>query len=179
MRLTGLSGVGKSTLAHRLESVLRERSLKMEVLHGDAVRTNLSKGLGFSKHDWDANIQRIVCLDRIVPGGADRSYGIHVAQLAGTLPRPLVQLAQELLVELESKHGRQTCRLNRHPTTGGLMRPTVDGGLATVMRFTDIDNQGTDHTVRFSKMRSASFRELTTTKTRRALGGLLERCSLP
>ena len=48
---TGLSGAGKSTLARRLESVLRERGLKVEVLDGDVVRTNLSKGLGFSKED--------------------------------------------------------------------------------------------------------------------------------
>jgi DNA mismatch repair protein MutS len=43
----------------------------------------------------------VVFLHRILPGGADRSYGVHVAQLAG-LPRPVVQRAQELLVELES-----------------------------------------------------------------------------
>jgi adenylyl-sulfate kinase len=56
---TGLSGAGKSTLAQRLESVLRERGLKVEVLDGDVVRTNLSKGLGFSKEDRDINIRRI------------------------------------------------------------------------------------------------------------------------
>ena len=43
---------------------------------------------------------RVVFLHRIVPGGADRSYGIHVAQLAG-LPRPVVRRAEELLSELE------------------------------------------------------------------------------
>jgi len=43
----------------------------------------------------------VVFLHRILPGGADRSYGVHVAQLAG-LPRPVVQRAQELLLELES-----------------------------------------------------------------------------
>ncbi len=56
---TGLSGAGKSTLTCRLESVLRERGLKVEVLDGDIVRTNLSKGLGFSKEDRDTNIRRI------------------------------------------------------------------------------------------------------------------------
>ncbi|MBI1886469.1 MAG: adenylyl-sulfate kinase [Chloroflexi bacterium] len=56
---TGLSGAGKSTLARRLESVLRERGLKVEVLDGDIIRTNLSKGLGFSKEDRDTNIRRI------------------------------------------------------------------------------------------------------------------------
>ncbi len=56
---TGLSGSGKSTLSRALEKVLLERGLKVEVLDGDEVRTNLSKGLGFSKEDRDTNIRRI------------------------------------------------------------------------------------------------------------------------
>jgi DNA mismatch repair protein MutS len=43
---------------------------------------------------------RVVFLHKIVPGGADRSYGIHVAQLAG-LPRPVINRAQEILAQLE------------------------------------------------------------------------------
>ena len=56
---TGLSGSGKSTIAHLLEAELRSRGHKVEVLDGDVVRTNLSKGLGFSKEDRDTNILRI------------------------------------------------------------------------------------------------------------------------
>jgi adenylyl-sulfate kinase len=56
---TGLSGSGKSTLAEALTPLLRERGQKVEVLDGDIVRTNLSKGLGFSKEDRDTNILRI------------------------------------------------------------------------------------------------------------------------
>jgi len=56
---TGLSGAGKTTIAHRLAPVLRERGLNVEILDGDAIRTNLSKGLGFSKEDRDTNIRRI------------------------------------------------------------------------------------------------------------------------
>ncbi len=57
---TGLSGSGKTTLSKRLESELRRRRiLKVELLDGDVVRTHLSKGLGFSKEDRDANIKRI------------------------------------------------------------------------------------------------------------------------
>ncbi|MCP4536199.1 MAG: DNA mismatch repair protein MutS [Chloroflexi bacterium] len=44
---------------------------------------------------------RIVFLHQVVPGGADRSYGIHVAQLAG-VPRPVTHRAEELLAQLES-----------------------------------------------------------------------------
>jgi len=56
---TGLSGAGKSTLAQHLTPILRERGCKVEVLDGDQVRENLSKGLGFSKEDRDTNIRRI------------------------------------------------------------------------------------------------------------------------
>jgi len=56
---TGLSGAGKSTLSEMLFHELRRRDLKVELLDGDVVRTNLSKGLGFSKEDRDTNILRI------------------------------------------------------------------------------------------------------------------------
>ena len=56
---TGLSGSGKSTLSRMIEGELRKRGCKLEVLDGDEVRENLSKGLGFSKEDRDTNIRRI------------------------------------------------------------------------------------------------------------------------
>ena len=56
---TGLSGSGKSTLAQYLTPILKERGCNVEVLVGDEVRENLSKGLGFSKEDRDTNIRRI------------------------------------------------------------------------------------------------------------------------
>ncbi len=56
---TGLSGAGKSTVAGILERRLRHLGARVEVLDGDVVRTNLSKGLGFSKEDRDTNIKRI------------------------------------------------------------------------------------------------------------------------
>ncbi|HDH96386.1 MAG TPA: adenylyl-sulfate kinase [Proteobacteria bacterium] len=56
---TGLSGSGKSTLAQMLKDELKRRGFKVEVLDGDEVRRNLSKGLGFSKEDRDTNIRRI------------------------------------------------------------------------------------------------------------------------
>ena len=56
---TGLSGSGKTTLTNLLVKELRARGSKLEVLDGDIVRENLSKGLGFSKEDRDTNIRRI------------------------------------------------------------------------------------------------------------------------
>ena len=56
---TGLSGSGKSTLSRALIEVLKGRGCRVEILDGDEVRENLSKGLGFSREDRDTNIRRI------------------------------------------------------------------------------------------------------------------------
>ncbi len=56
---TGLSGAGKTTVSRVIEQDLRARGMKVEVLDGDVIRENLSKGLGFSKEDRDTNIRRI------------------------------------------------------------------------------------------------------------------------
>ena len=63
---TGLSGAGKTTLAAALADELIRRGLKVEILDGDEVRTNLSKGLGFSKDDRDTNIRRIGYVCRLL-----------------------------------------------------------------------------------------------------------------
>ncbi len=56
---TGLSGAGKTTISEIVEHELRERSRRVEVLDGDIVRTNLSRGLGFSREDRNTNVLRI------------------------------------------------------------------------------------------------------------------------
>src|SRR6188768_4456470 len=56
---TGLSGAGKSTIAHLVGPELDKRGAVVEYLDGDSVRQHLSKGLGFSKEDRDTNIERI------------------------------------------------------------------------------------------------------------------------
>ncbi len=56
---TGLSGSGKSTIANAITPKLQALGRRVEILDGDEVRTNLSKGLGFSKEDRDTNIRRI------------------------------------------------------------------------------------------------------------------------
>ena len=56
---TGLSGSGKSTVAHALVERLAEFGRNVSQLDGDEIRTHLSKGLGFSKEDRDTNINRV------------------------------------------------------------------------------------------------------------------------
>jgi adenylyl-sulfate kinase len=56
---TGMSGAGKSTLSEPVARALRDSGHRVELLDGDVVRANLSKGLGFTKEDRDINIRRI------------------------------------------------------------------------------------------------------------------------
>lgn len=64
--LTGLPGSGKSTLAAMAAVELRRRGHRVEILDGDEVRTHLSKDLGFSKEDRDANIRRIGYVSKLL-----------------------------------------------------------------------------------------------------------------
>lgn len=77
--LTGLSGAGKTTLTGRLVPELRSRGVSIEVLDGDEVRTNLSKGLGFSKEDRDTNIRRIGYVSRLL---ARNGVGVVTAAIS-------------------------------------------------------------------------------------------------
>lgn len=81
----------------------------------------------------------IVFLHRILPGGADRSYGVHVAQLAG-LPKPVVLRAQEILEELESAKAdpRRAPRTEASPQLS-LFAPR-DDGLARELSSLDPDS---------------------------------------
>ena len=63
---TGLSGAGKTTISHIVAEELTARGSKLEILDGDVVRENLSKGLGFSKEDRDTNIRRIAFVADLV-----------------------------------------------------------------------------------------------------------------
>jgi adenylylsulfate kinase len=56
---TGLSGAGKTTISQAVADEVRARGRNVEILDGDIVRQNLSKGLGFSKEDRDTNVRRI------------------------------------------------------------------------------------------------------------------------
>lgn len=63
---TGMSGAGKSTLANLLATYMRGRGLRVEVLDGDEVRANLSKGLGFSQEDRETHLLRMAYVARLL-----------------------------------------------------------------------------------------------------------------
>jgi len=64
--MTGLSGAGKTTIAHVLVDELKARGLKVERLDGDVVRQSLTRDLGFSKEDRDKNIERVTFVAKLL-----------------------------------------------------------------------------------------------------------------
>jgi DNA mismatch repair protein MutS len=80
---------------------------------------------------------KVVFLHKIVPGGADRSYGIHVAQLAG-LPAPVVHRANEIMAELEKSSGRAV-KVNPHAAQQAMLFPE-SSPLLDELREIDVNN---------------------------------------
>jgi adenylylsulfate kinase len=89
---TGLSGAGKTTISTIVGDQLRERGSRVEVLDGDVVRENLSKGLGFSKEDRDTNIRRIAFVADLLSRN-----GVPVITAAISPYRELRNEARELM----------------------------------------------------------------------------------
>ena len=76
---TGLPCSGKSTLARRVEEILLERGMNVEVLDGDEVREHLSKGLGYSKEDRDTNIRRIGYVAKLLSRNGVAAVGAAIS----------------------------------------------------------------------------------------------------
>src|SRR5262249_33055507 len=70
----------------------------------------------------------IVFLHRIVPGGADQSYGIHVARLAG-VPAPVLERAREILAFLERQHVPEPASGPEQPIRRAQPGPSLQGSL--------------------------------------------------
>jgi adenylylsulfate kinase len=64
--LTGLPSAGKTTIAHALAQQLRAEGRVVELLDGDELRTHLTAGLGFSRADRDANVDRVGYVARLL-----------------------------------------------------------------------------------------------------------------
>jgi adenylylsulfate kinase len=105
---TGLSGAGKTTISKLIEDTLRERRQRLEILDGDVVRENLSKGLGFSKEDRDTNIRRIAFVADLLSRN-----GVPVITAAISPYRETRREARELMgerfVEVWVKASVETC----------------------------------------------------------------------
>jgi adenylyl-sulfate kinase len=105
---TGLSGSGKTTISRQLEGHLRGRGSKLEILDGDVVRENLSKGLGFSKEDRDTNIRRIAFVADLLSRN-----GVPVITAAISPYKEIRDEARELMgdrfVEVYVKASVDTC----------------------------------------------------------------------
>ncbi len=91
---TGLSGAGKTTLTEALVPQLHARGVRIEVLDGDEVRANLSKGLGFSKEDRDTNIRRIGYVSRLL---SRNGVGVIAAAIS-----PYREIRDEVRVAIEA-----------------------------------------------------------------------------
>lgn len=76
----------------------------------------------------------VVFLHRVIPGGADRSYGIHVAQLAG-MPRPVVDRARELLAQLEQQGSDFQLRPARKPAQLSFFDDTPNPALVALRKL--------------------------------------------
>ena len=64
--LTGLPGSGKTTISRHLEPKLRELNWQVEILDGDEIRQNLSKGLGFSREDRETHLKRAAYVAKLL-----------------------------------------------------------------------------------------------------------------
>jgi len=66
IQMTGMSGAGKSTIAHAAAEKLRKRGIKVEVMDGDEYRTGICGDLGFSKEDRNTNIRRLGFISKVL-----------------------------------------------------------------------------------------------------------------
>jgi adenylyl-sulfate kinase len=149
---TGMSGSGKTTLAIAIVDILRDRGLKVELLDGDVVRSNLSKGLGFSKEDRDTNIKRIgfVCklLTRngvVAIGSAISPYREvrdFIRQDIGRFVEVYCRCPMEVLVERDVKGLYKKALAGEIENFTGVSDPYEEPLNAEVVVNTDTETQG-------------------------------------
>ena len=130
---TGLSGAGKTTISKLVETELHNRRNRLEILDGDVVRENLSKGLGFSKEDRDTNIRRIAFVADLLSRN-----GVPVITAAISPYREIRDEARELMgdrfIEVFVKASVEEC-IERDPK--GLYKKALAG---EIKEFTGVSD---------------------------------------
>ena len=130
---TGLSGAGKTTISKLVETELHSRRNRLEILDGDVVRENLSKGLGFSKEDRDTNIRRIAFVADLLSRN-----GVPVITAAISPYREIRDEARELMgnrfIEVFVKASVEEC-IERDPK--GLYKKALAG---EIKEFTGVSD---------------------------------------
>jgi adenylylsulfate kinase len=129
---TGLSGSGKSTIAEMLYHEFQARGMKTEILDGDEVRKNLSKGLGFSKEDRDTNIMRIGFVANLLTRNGVATICCPISPYKETR-----DACRELIGEFVEIHVDATvAEIAAHRDPKGLYKKALAGELAG---FTGVD----------------------------------------
>jgi len=130
---TGLSGAGKSTIAEMLYHELQARGLKTEILDGDEVRKNLSKGLGFSKEDRDTNIARIAYVANLLTRNGVATICCPISPYRATR-----DAARELIGEFVEVYVHATVEeIAEHRDPKGLYKKALAG---EITGFTGVDD---------------------------------------
>jgi adenylyl-sulfate kinase len=130
---TGLSGSGKSTIAEMLFHEFRARGMKTEILDGDEVRKNLSKGLGFSKEDRDTNILRIGYVAHLLTRNGVATIACPISPYEETRDAVRAQIGE--FVEVHVDATVEEIAANRDPK--GLYKKALAG---EITGFTGVDD---------------------------------------
>jgi adenylylsulfate kinase len=129
---TGLSGSGKTTIAHAVEEKLLDAGVPVEILDGDVVRENLSKGLGFSKEDRDTNIRRIAFVAHLL-----QRNGTFVITAAISPYESIRQEARDMIKDFVEVYADASLEVCEARDTKGLYAKARAG---EIKGFTGIDD---------------------------------------
>ena len=133
---TGLSGSGKTTIAHLVGPELERRGKIVEYLDGDVVRTHLSKGLGFSREDRDTNIRRIGFVARLLARNGVVAISAAISPYAETRAE-MRRLAEEEGIPFVEVYAEAALQSLIRRDVKGLYRKALAGEIAHFTGVTD------------------------------------------
>ena len=164
---TGLSGAGKTTISRKVEKVLRSGGYKVEILDGDIVRQNLTKGLGFSKEDRDENIRRIGFVSHILTRNGVivlvsaispyREIREEVRQRIGDFIQVYVNAPVEVCEERDVKGLYKKARAGEIKNFTGISDPYEDPQKPDVECHTDLETEEESATKVLDKLAAAGY----------------------